>query len=237
MIADCWPAVALALTYPYGVAPCNTVLTATPTVSAPATVASVSFYAGTPQLGTLLGTVTAAPWVWPLEALPTGSYNYSAQVTDSLGNTAQASAPLTVINMRNDFGEFATTPEPLLEMWLNVAVNQVNADRWGALTTLGWELLTAHYTSIALQDLAVNNFGGIPGVVNGPATAKSADKVSVSKDTAAVTLERGGDLNMTSYGIRWLRIARMMGAGGMQLNVGWPGPGSFYGGGLWSAFP
>lgn len=213
-------AVVVLPTYAYGVAPCNSVLTATPTVVAPVAVTSVAFYLGTATTGTLLGTVTAAPYVWNLADLPAGGYTYTAVITDSTGATAQNSTTLTVINMRSDFPEFSPTPEALLEMWLNVAVQQVNTARWGALATLGWELLTAHYTSLALQDQRTNNVGGVPGVVNGPMTAKSVDKVSVSKDTASVTLERGGDLNMTSYGIRFLRIGRTVGAGGIQIGAG-----------------
>jgi hypothetical protein len=53
--------------------------------------------------------------------------------------------------------------------------------------------------------------------MTGPVASKSIDKVSVSYDTAAAAMKDAGDFNLTTYGVRYLRIAKMMGAGGLQL--------------------
>ena len=139
--------------------------------------------------------------------------------------------------MRSDFPEFGDTtkyPESLLDTWLNVASNLVNAVKWAELTNLGLELVTAHFTALSVADQVSVASGGIPGVVNGPTASKSVDKVSVTKDVAAVIIEGGGQWNMTSYGIRYLTLVNLLGAGPVQIgscggNGPNPWPGFLYG--------
>ena len=85
------------------------------------------------------------------------------------------------------------------------------------LTNIGIELVTAHHLVIALRDQTAAAVGGVPGVMTGPTSAKAVDKVSTSYDTSAATLDNGGFWNLTSYGARYLSLARMMGAGGLQV--------------------
>jgi hypothetical protein len=121
---------------------------------------------------------------------------------------------------RQDMPEFADTslyPEDSLTLWMTVAKNMVNECRWGTLANTGIELLTAHYLVLAARDQDSAASGGAPGEMNGAVSSKSIDKVSVSYDTASAAMENAGDLNLTTYGVRYLRIARMMGAGGLQL--------------------
>lgn len=129
---------------------------------------------------------------------------------------------------RKDFPAFADTTtytEAAIRLWLSVAVNLVNADRWGALYDLGVELLTAHQLALGARDTATVTGGGIPGVVQGIQTSAAVDKVSYGSDAGSVTLEGGGWYNMTTYGIRFLQLARWMGSGGYQTPPGCsPGP-------------
>jgi hypothetical protein len=121
---------------------------------------------------------------------------------------------------RQDFPEFADAtvyPDPVLSFWLGIAAVSLPECRWGAWWSLGQELFTAHNLVLAAQSQEDASLGITPGEVDGPATAKSVDKVSVSKDASAVTLEDGGFWNMTRYGIQLLQFARMAGAGGMQF--------------------
>lgn len=127
---------------------------------------------------------------------------------------------MTPDQFRTDFPEFADKtkyPDSLVQMWLTVAVSLVNPLRWMELTNLGMELVTAHHLVLAQRDQAVAAVGGSPGEVKGPTSSKAVDKVSVSYDTGAVALTDAGFWNLTTYGVRFMTIARAMGAGGMQL--------------------
>ncbi|KVD52067.1 DUF4054 domain-containing protein [Burkholderia ubonensis] len=126
---------------------------------------------------------------------------------------------MDVSQFRQSFPEFDATTysDPLVQFWLTVAVSLVNAERWGELTDLGVALVTAHHLALAAKDQKTAAIGGVPGQVTGPQSSKSVDKVSASYDTAAVASKDGGFWNGTMYGVRYLSLAQMMGAGGMQL--------------------
>ena len=98
------------------------------------------------------------------------------------------------------------------------AASLVNATRWAELTNIGIELVTAHHLVLSARDQMAATVGGVPGVMTGPTSAKAIDKVSTSYDTGAATLENAGFWALSSYGIRFLTLARMMGAGGLQIN-------------------
>ncbi|MCL6466958.1 MAG: DUF4054 domain-containing protein [Ralstonia sp.] len=126
---------------------------------------------------------------------------------------------VTSAQLRSDFPEFANTatyPDTLINMWLTLAASMVNASRWAELTNLGIELVTAHHLALSARDQQTATVGGIPGEIKGPTSSKSVDKVSVSYDTSAVSLTDAGFWGLTSYGLRFLTIARAMGAGGYQ---------------------
>ena len=126
----------------------------------------------------------------------------------------------SVAQFRQDFPEFGNTttyPDSSVTFWMTIAVSLVNPDRWGVLTDQGIELVTAHHLVLAQRDQAAAAVGGVPGEVKGPTASKSVDKVSVSYDTGAVALSDAGFWNLTTYGVRFMTIARAMGAGGMQL--------------------
>lgn len=121
---------------------------------------------------------------------------------------------------RNDFPAFsdaARFPDATVNFWLNLGKQMLPADRWCNLLDYGLELFTAHHLAIGDMETKANAAGGVPGQIKGPETSKSVDKVSVSRDAASVTLTDGGFWNMTSYGVRFLQMARMVGAGGIQL--------------------
>ncbi|MBU9403994.1 DUF4054 domain-containing protein [Burkholderia multivorans] len=127
---------------------------------------------------------------------------------------------MDVSQFRQSFPEFndtTTYPDAFVQFWMTVAVSLVNADRWGDLTDMGIALVTAHHLALAVKDQKMAAVGGVPGQVSGPQSSKAVDKVSASYDTAAVAIKDGGFWNATMYGVRYLSLAMMMGAGGMQL--------------------
>lgn len=127
---------------------------------------------------------------------------------------------MDVATFRQQFTEFADTvkyPDPLVTFWLDVVTRMLRSDRWADLLDVGLGLALAHHLVLAVRDQNTAQAGKVPGTVLGMQTAKSVDTVSVSYDVSAVTNEGGGFWNMTSYGVRFLGMARMVGSGGYQL--------------------
>lgn len=127
---------------------------------------------------------------------------------------------MTPDKFREDFPEFSDKtkyPDTTVDFWLTVSVSLVNPCRWGVLTDQGIELCTAHHLVLGERDEQAASVGGIPGQMTGPLSSKSVDKVSASYDTGAATIDDGGFWNLTTYGVRYLTLAKMMGAGGIQL--------------------
>jgi len=127
---------------------------------------------------------------------------------------------MDVTTFRQNFPEFADSArftDTQAQFFLTIGETMLNADRWGALLDYGLGLFVAHHLAIASRDVAAADMGGVPGAVTGPTSSKSVDKVSVSYDTGAVSLNDAGFWNMSSYGIRFWNTVRMVGAGGIQL--------------------
>ncbi|HDR9029898.1 TPA: DUF4054 domain-containing protein [Burkholderia vietnamiensis] len=116
-----------------------------------------------------------------------------------------------------EFGDATKYPDAVIQIWLTVSISLVNPERWQELTDIGVGLCTAHHVALSTRDTNTSTVGGVPGQVVAPQSAKSVDKVSASYDTAAVAIKDAGFWNGTMYGIRYLSLAMMMGAGGMQL--------------------
>jgi len=127
---------------------------------------------------------------------------------------------MTPNTFRQAFPEFASTSDyrdGQITFWMTLAGNLLNADRWGDMLDLGTMLYVAHHLALGTRDQQTAQAGGVPGMVNGPQSAKAVDKVSASYDTGAVALEGGGFWNSTMYGIQFLQLARYAGAGGVQM--------------------
>lgn len=121
---------------------------------------------------------------------------------------------------RQDFPEFTDPvkyPDSAVNLWLDLAGKTLPADRWCDYLDIGMELFTAHNLALAAGNQATAAVGGAPGQVKGPLTSKAVDKVSAGYDSGAATLEDGGFFNLTTYGIQFLQLARMIGSGGIQL--------------------
>lgn len=127
---------------------------------------------------------------------------------------------MDITTFRQSFPEFSDAtryPDSLVTFWLGVVTRMLNPDRWADLLDIGLSLALAHHLVLAVRDQNTAQAGKVPGTVLGMQTSKSVDTVSVSYDVGAVTNEGGGFWNMTSYGVRFLGMARLFGAGGVQL--------------------
>jgi hypothetical protein len=119
-------------------------------------------------------------------------------------------------------------PIPMLTYQLSLAVKLHNADRWGELLDDGIMLWTAHMITLEQQSSAAAAAGQSAGAITGPLASASGDGLSYSRNVSAAVLDGEGHWNLTSYGLRWKQMARMMGAGGIQVGV--PDPSDAYGG-------
>lgn len=119
------------------------------------------------------------------------------------------------------------SPNSIL-FWATVAFQQLNYSRWTAdgdpnttIYNLGLEMFVAH--NVVLEVLAQRDMdmAGVPGVATGAIAGKSAGDVSLSYNNAATSEVNAGHWNFTIYGLRYINLARQMGAGPLQ--VGTPG--------------
>lgn len=148
---------------------------------------------------------------------------------------------VTAASFRGAFPAFAsmtTYPDTVINFWIRFALQFINAQRWGQSLDLGVMLFVAHNLSLEFNAMAAAKKGQNPGFVTGPVTSASVDKVSYSRDVSAALDPKNGHWNLSIYGIRYIRLALMMGAGPVYVGApspaeqdrqqAWPGP-MFYG--------
>lgn len=122
---------------------------------------------------------------------------------------------VTVTSFRATFPEFSDIvkyPDSGVTFWLTFAGKLLDPCRWYDVLDEATMFFIAHQLALASKN--VN--GNVGGVV-APLSAKAVDKVSASYDTSAVKLENAGHWGGTSYGLQFLQLVRMFGAGPMQL--------------------
>ena len=123
---------------------------------------------------------------------------------------------------RAAFPEFADTaryPDAMLDFWAGIGERLMfpQQHRWDTVYDYGLQLFVAHNITIASQNVKAGAAGGVPGGVSGPTTSKSVGSVSVSYDTASSIEPSAGHWNLTTYGKMLIHLARMIGAGGIQV--------------------
>lgn len=143
---------------------------------------------------------------------------------------------VTPTSFREAFPAFSSTalfPDAQINIWLTFAVPLHNADRYGNLLDLAVQLFVAHNLVLERQSAAASAMGQAPGVIVGAQTSGSVDKVSWSRDGSAAMDPKNGHWNLSSYGMRWVQLVQIVGAGAVQLGVpspedpsvgAWPGP-------------
>lgn len=141
----------------------------------------------------------------------------STQALVLVVSTVGAGGVVTAVSVQNPGMYTQFPPNPVLQA-------ATSGTGTGAQFTVAWasapytaydvgtELFVAH--NLVLERKAQDDLdaGGTPGDV-GPVASKSVGPVSISRETAASTMENYADFNMTPYGIRFARIADQMGMG------------------------
>lgn len=108
------------------------------------------------------------------------------------------------------YPQFDAATDAQINAWLALSAKMLPEDRWADLLDHGTGLFVAHYLTVGAK-------AATSGAVQMPVSSKSVDKVSVSYDTTAALIEGGGHWNSTAYGVQFIQLARMVGAGGAQL--------------------
>lgn len=128
--------------------------------------------------------------------------------------------PFVIATFRETFPEFADIvkyPDAMITFWSALATAQVNCNRWRTQTLMGISLYTAHELVLAAQNQKAGVIGGSPGQQAGPANSKTVGSVTASYDASTTTEKDAGYWNLTTYGKQFIRLARIFGAGGIQL--------------------
>lgn len=121
---------------------------------------------------------------------------------------------------RVNFPEFNNAekyPTTLIQFWTDLAVLQVRECIWKRAWNNGVSLYVAHELVLATQNEQASRLGGSPGQQGGIANTKTVGSATIGFDTATSTEKDGGYWNLTTYGKQFLRLARIFGAGAIQL--------------------
>lgn len=122
--------------------------------------------------------------------------------------------------------------ESQIQFYLDKGYSMLPAARWGSQLDLGVIYWAAHFISLAAL-AASGGKNSIPGTVIGVLSGGTVDKVSYTRDVNAIMEDNAGHWGMTSFGLVFIRMARMMGAGPIQIGApsfdggssgAWPGP-------------
>ena len=128
--------------------------------------------------------------------------------------------PFVINDFRKAFPEFQDInkySDSMIQVWAGLAVAMVNARLWKSQTTLGQQLYVAHELTLSAQSVVAASIGGTPGQQPGQANSKTVGSVTVAYDTQSAAEKDAGWWNLTSYGKQFIRLARIFGAGGVQL--------------------
>lgn len=129
--------------------------------------------------------------------------------------------PVFVIAVfRAAFPEFADTekyPNQMITLWSGLAQAQVRQCVWKTQWLTGVYLYTAHELVLAAQNAQQSSYGGNPGTFGGIANTKTVGSVTVGYDATTATEKDAGYWNLTNYGKQYIHLARIFGAGAIQL--------------------
>jgi hypothetical protein len=143
---------------------------------------------------------------------------------------------LTPAIFRVNFPAFSSErqyPNGVISFYLAISYMALSASRWSGMYAYGRQLFTAHNLVLEYQAQTAASAGAPPGLAGGPIGSKGGGPLSISWDTGSAAEPNAGHWNYTTYGQRYIRMARLMGAGGLQLGIGtfpplsgpaWTGP-------------
>jgi len=126
-----------------------------------------------------------------------------------------------------EFSNVTLYPIHMVDTWIVPAVEQMNQYRFGNQYNLAVCLYIAHNVALSARELQAAISGkAIVGDTRGPVAGKSIDKVSVSYNNAAASIDGAGAYNATSYGQRLYKLIQSFASGpfyvgGPRCRVRW----------------
>ena len=131
---------------------------------------------------------------------------------------------VTIASFRATFPDFTSTgptvyPDAEVSFWLGLSANLLDPNRWGALLDYGTMLFMAHNLALSFKSEADAAAGQQAGQVTGALTSASVDKASYSRDASSMMVTDAGHWNLTTYGIRYIQLVKMIGAGPVQVGL------------------
>lgn len=113
-------------------------------------------------------------------------------------------------------------PEEVLKMYVDLGVSCINAERFGKMWKHAVSLFIAHFCTLYMQSMQPEGTAAASVVAAassaGMVTSESADGVSYSRDGSALSdLSGWAAFKMTTFGVQFATIARMVGRGGMYV--------------------
>lgn len=129
---------------------------------------------------------------------------------------------VTVASFRTAFPAFASTtvfPDTQVTFWMGLGLLLINVARWGNLADYGQMLFMAHNLSLEWGANRAAGSGQNPGLVQGALTGGQVDKVSYQRDPGAAMDPANGHWNLSIYGLRYIRLIKMVGAGPVQVGA------------------
>lgn len=121
---------------------------------------------------------------------------------------------------RTNFPEFADPvayPSAMINFWAGLAGKLVRPCVWKDCWNEGISLYVAHEITLEAQSKKAAGAGGVPGTSGGIANSKTVGSVTVGYDTTSTAEKDAGWWNLTNYGKQFIRLARIFGAGVIQL--------------------
>ena len=114
-----------------------------------------------------------------------------------------------------EFGDAAKYPDAQVQYYLDFAVQSLRPEAWRNLLERGTGLFVAHYLAMS----AISRAGTIPGRGQlGIVASKSVGPASISYDNSAISAQAdAGHWALTSYGLMYWELMRMVGTGGWQI--------------------
>lgn len=135
--------------------------------------------------------------------------------------TLGASGVLTAAQFRTlqpGFADSSVYSDDAVNLYLTLAASMLDPNRWCDWRPLGMALMVAHYLSLDQREARTAAKGGIPGQGGiGILSSKSIGNVSAGYDVQSGTEANAGQWNMTTFGRRYIHMARLVGMGGVQI--------------------
>lgn len=127
--------------------------------------------------------------------------------------------PLFVIeNFRQAFPEFSNVEDytnAMINFWEQMAENEIDFAYYQNLYSTAIYLFTAHKLVLALKAKQSARCGVPPGEETGKISSKTSPQLSMSFDTASTANNaHGDDFNLTTYGMQYLQIRKLVSSGG-----------------------